>query len=88
MLSLSTGECLERSMREVVSQVSDLLDIHPPVSGGIDPKRLACSSAPSQPSCSPHTNRRSFVDQLGIDLFRAKSKDDLCPSHPPPPAVR
>ena len=85
--------CLEQRMSEVVTHVSDLLSIHPPVNGGIDPKKLAVSTTSSAPpapcpgSSSPHNFRRSLVDQIGLDIFRSKSKDELCPSAPPP-AVR
>lgn len=84
-------------MSEVVTRVSDLLSIHPPLNGGVDPKKLAAgtsssSSAPPPAPCpgssssSPHNFRRSFVDQIGLDIFRNK-KDELCPSVPPP-AIR
>ena len=77
-------------MCEVVSQVSDILNVHPPSNGGIDPKKLTLSgSTPATPLGSgSQSSRRSFVDQLGLDLFRNKSKDDLCPPKPPPPAVK
>ena len=72
-------------MTAVVTRVSDMLSIHPPANGGIDPKKLA-ATAPS-PSSSPFTYRRSFVDQIGLDLFRTnRTKDD--PSPPPLPSAR
>ena len=81
-------------MSEVVTRVSDLLSVHPPVNGGIDPKKLASGSssssapppAPCPGSSSPHNFRRSLVDQIGLDIFRNK-KDELWPSAPPP-AIR
>ena len=88
LYTIKTG-CLEQHMSEVVTRVSDLLSIHPPINGGIDPKKLAVStsSAPPAPcpgSSSPHNFRRSLVDQIGLDIFRSKSKDELFPSAPPP----
>lgn len=76
-------------MCDVVTRVSNILSIHPPENGGIDSKKLATNSPPVPPAgLSPHSSRRSFADQFGIDLFRSRSKDDLCPPLPPPPAVR
>ena len=60
-------------MSAVVEKVSELLRLHPPANGGIDPKKLQSGVSPSS---SPALNRHSIVDPLGAELTSNKTSNN------------
>lgn len=66
---------INQQMSEVVQKVSELLNIYPPPNGGIDPRRLSSSPAPS-----PASHRHSLVEPVPVEGFpkpKSRSLGDI-----------